>query len=261
MHRTLFGLACFSAAAIMLGGCATQTPVSGKFPAITPRAAQSGQDNGTIVRWGGILIKTIPESKRTCFRVLGLPLADNGHPQRGTGTRDTGRFLACAADFYDPVLYAAHKEITFIGTIQGVRTQAIGKYEYPYPVLDARTVYLWPRIERVRTVVPYYSPYYWRPWGPWWGGPGWWGGAWGYGFWPPAYDHHVPHRHRPPHTKPAPPPLKIVPHPPFHRPIVQPRPPLRSNQMQPPERVEHPYHPPIANPQIDSPHKKTEPPL
>lgn len=247
MYKTLSGLACLAAAAAVLGGCATKTPVSGTFPPITPRAAQGGQDNGTVVRWGGILIKTLPESKQTCFRVLGLPLSNNGRPRRDTATRGTGRFLACAPGFYDPVVYAAHKKITFIGTIQGVRTQTVGKYRYPYPVLDASTVYLWPRVERVRTVPYYYPSYYWGPggpWGPWQGGLGWWWGDPG-DDWPPYYYDHDVH-HRPDHPQPAPqPPPRIEPHPPLHRPIVHPRPPLR---------------PPVTHPKSDRPHPKTEPP-
>lgn len=255
---TLFGFACFSAALVVLGGCATRTPVSGTFPPITPHAAQSGQYNGTVVRWGGILLKTIPKDKQTCFRVLGLPLADNGRPQRDTGTRETGRFLACAAGFYDPALYTARKEITFIGTIQGVRTEAVGDYKYPYPVLEASTVYLWPRVERTRTAPYYYPGYYGGFWGPWWGGPGWWGGVWGYGYWPPYYGHRHPPHHRPPTP---PPPSMGAPRPPLHRPIVSPRPPLRVKQAQPPAQPEHSQPPPAAIPKIDRPHRKTEPPL
>lgn len=254
--KTLFGFACLAAGAIVLGGCATHTPVSGTFPPITPRAAQAGHDKGTVVRWGGILLKTLPGSKRTCFRVLGLPLADNGRPRRDTGTRETGRFLACAAGFYDPALYATHKKITFIGTIQGVRTEAVGGYRYPYPVLDASTVYLWPPVERTRNV-HYYPDYYWGPWGPWWGGPGWWGGVWGYGYWPPYYGHHP----RSPHVKPVPPPPPVrTPHRPLHKPIMSPRPPTQIKQARPTAQPEH-SPAPVTPAKPHRPHRKPEPPL
>lgn len=226
MSRTLPGLCVL---AFALAGCATRTPVSGKFPPITPRAAQGGQYAGATVRWGGVLVDTTPEAGRTCFRVMGLPLDGNGRPQGGTGETQIGRFIACAQGFYDPVLYAAGRRITFVGTITGVKKEAVGGYQYPYPELDARIVYLWPKEAPAPTSV-YYGPYYWGPWGPW--GADWWWSPWGY--WPPAYEHGRDHddrrRKHPPPPSPAPggrrpAPIRSRPLPPGMK--LQPRPPSR----------------------------------
>ncbi|HUX19101.1 MAG TPA: Slp family lipoprotein, partial [Acidithiobacillus sp.] len=131
-------------AAIALGGCATVTPVSGQFPPITPRQAQTGAENGKLVRWGGTLIQAQPKAQETCFTVMALPLRQDGRPYLGQKRSDEGRFIACAPGFYDPVLYAAGRELTFVGTVTGVQVEKIGGYEYPYPNLQTRTVYLWP---------------------------------------------------------------------------------------------------------------------
>lgn len=216
LRKRLIVLAALSAAAVGLGGCATKTPVSGTFPAISPRAAQSDQYVGKTVRWGGVLVETTPKSEKTCFRVMGLPLKDNGRPEKGQGIVESGRFLACASGFYDPVLYAAGREITFVGKVTGVVRESVGKYKYPYPRLAASIVYLWPKTSIARSS-GYYNGYFnmYYGWGPWgWGGPsGWWGYPWG-GF-PPVYlpterDHDRDHdrdqkRDRMPHFRPPPP--------------------------------------------------------
>ena len=164
-------------AAIVLGGCATVTPVSGQFPPITPRQAQTGAENGKLVRWGGILIQAQPKAQETCFTVMALPLHQDGRPYLGRKKSDEGRFIACAPGFYDPALYAAGRELTFVGTVAGVQMEKIGGYEYPYPRLRAGTVYLWPLEVREPATSTVFINGGWGggPWGPWgwWGGPGW----------------------------------------------------------------------------------------
>ncbi|MGC9161388.1 Slp family lipoprotein [Acidithiobacillus sp.] len=165
-----------AAALMALGGCATVTPVSGSYPPITPRQAQSGAENGKLVRWGGTLIQTTPQSSETCFTVMSLPLRHDGRPRLGEEKSELGRFIACAPGFYDPVLYSASREITFVGIVTGVKTEKVGAYDYPYPLLSASTVYLWPVAKPQPAQSTVFVNGGWGPWG-WWGGPGW---GWGY---------------------------------------------------------------------------------
>lgn len=159
---------------LALSACATMSPVAGNFPPITPHQAQSGAENGKLVRWGGELIQAEPEAQQTCFTVLGFPLNSEGRPVLGRQAADVGRFLACAPGFYDPTLYAAGREVTFIGTIQGIVVKKVGGFEYPYPRLSASQVYLWPVPEpeaRMSTVVVsggwgWGWPGYYGPFGP-----------------------------------------------------------------------------------------------
>lgn len=156
-----------------LSACATISPVSGKFPPITPHDAQSGAEQGKLVRWGGTLIATKPEASQTCFEVLSLPLSSSGRPQAGRGEKDLGRFLACAPGFYDPTLYKAGRSITFIGTVSGVTKEKVGGYTYPYPKLEASKVYLWP-LPRPRRDTTYVSAGWGWGYSPfWWGSPYW----------------------------------------------------------------------------------------
>ncbi len=163
---------------LALAGCATVSPVAGKFPPITPRQAQTGGHNGTVVRWGGTLIQTETESSQTCFAVLAFPLNSYGRPQPGQESADNGRFLACAPGFYDPQLYAPGREVTVIGAIQGIAEKKVGGFPYHYPRIAATIVHLWPlqRPEPVHQGVYMNGGLGWP--GYWWGAPGFW--WWGY---------------------------------------------------------------------------------
>lgn len=267
MCRTRLGVSAVAVLAVALAGCATRTPVSGKFPPITPRQAQTRQYRGTTVRWGGILIATTPESGRTCFRVMGLPLAADGRPSGGAGELETGRFIACARGFFDPMLYAAGRQVTFVGTIAGIKIETVGNYRYPYPEIDARIVYLWPKEAPAAPMPAYYGPYYWGPWGPW--GSDWWWNPWNY--WPPAYDRDHRRRRR---TPPPPPPAngKAPPAAAPHRPLpgmkvrVKPpvhlsSPPAHAAPSPPPARPVPKMHPvPVPRPSSGPPPRMHPPP-
>lgn len=202
MNRMLLGVAVAALFLLGLSACATRTPVSGHFPSILPRQAQHDQYIGRRVRWGGVLLQTTPRAKQTCFRVMGLPLDRAGRPEVGPHETEVGRFIACAPGFYDPALYAVGREITFIGTIEAVKTEKVGDYKYPYPMLAANVAYMWPKAApAVRSQPYYYDMYYWGPWG-WWGSDWWWG-PWG--LTPPLpYDRNPDTRRRPPPPPPMP---------------------------------------------------------
>ncbi len=154
----------------MLAGCATFTPVAGQYPPITPKDSQSGAYHGSLVRWGGTIIATQPKKNETCFLVLSLPLRRDGHPVVGGGVSDLGRFAACAPGFYDPARYLPGREVTFVGRIVGIVHHKVGKYDYPYPKIEAGEVYLWPlppRVVRQRVLVDAEFAYDWPWWGPW----------------------------------------------------------------------------------------------
>lgn len=191
---------------LALGACATTpSPLSGKFSSVTPREAQSGHDQGEPVRWGGVIVTTEPGKTETCFRMLATPLGRTGKPAKATQSNFQGRFLACAKGYYEPELYARGRRVTFVGTIDGLTHEKIGKYDYPYPRIQATVVYLWPR----EVVHPQTNVYYMNGWwGPY-GGFNWWP-WWGYSTWgaPPPYyrypDPDPPHKsHSPSNSNPV----------------------------------------------------------
>ena len=168
-------LAFVTVGALALGACATiPKPLEGTYAQVSPKAASSGASNQAQVRWGGQIIRTEPENGQTCFYMLSYPLDSVARPRPSQPSE--GRFVACHSGFYDPAIFTSGREMTFTGTLHGVVTEKVGKYDYPYPRLEARTVYLWP--ERPR-YVPYRDPFY-DPWGPW--------PYWGPGYWGPYYN-------------------------------------------------------------------------
>lgn len=158
---------------LALGACATPPAVlsGGAFSEVTVEEAQARDLTGQRVRWGGSIVATEPGKNETCFEVVSRPLDREARPRRTDQT--AGRFLACAAGFFDPAVYAADREISVVGTLQASTVRKIGEYEYRYPHVAAEHVFLWPKRKTVQ-VYDYYGPWadpfwypIWRPW-PYW---------------------------------------------------------------------------------------------
>jgi outer membrane lipoprotein len=154
----------FVAMVLALSACAmipSELTSGGPFAATTPLQAQSGSHEGERVRWGGVIIRATAESNQTCFEIMGLSLDSDAAPE--ANDQSLGRFIACAKGFYDPALYAAGREITFTGRIEGTEQRKIGEYLYSFPRLSVDAVHLWPKRRNI-VYVPYYDPF----WDPFW---------------------------------------------------------------------------------------------
>jgi len=153
---------------VVLAACASipaELTTGGPFSPTTPLAAQSGEHNDEQVRWGGIIIETTPLPEQTCFEMMGVPLESNAEPVRDE--QILGRFIACAAGFYEPTLYGAGRRVTFTGRINGTEKQKVGEYDYNFPRLEVSALHLWPK-QADLVYVPYYDPL-WDPfWDPYW---------------------------------------------------------------------------------------------
>jgi outer membrane lipoprotein len=157
----------------LLGACVTvPAPLAGQFSPVQPEESAAKETPGAAVRWGGRIVDVHTEKLYTCFEIVGVPLDSSTRPREVD--ESTGRFLACRNGFYEPEVFAAGRELTISGHIDGYETRKIGEYEYRYPRVAADVVYLWP--ERVE----YDHYHHYDPWG--WGwGPGWgWGGRYGW---------------------------------------------------------------------------------
>lgn len=165
-------------ATLALSACATAPkPLQGQFSLVSPRDSVATQQVGTPVRWGGRIIETKPGQGETCFQMISRPLNGSGRPTTTSSDASDGRFIACRSGFYDPAVFEAGRDVTFIGKIDGYASTRIGDYDYRLPKLAADVIYLWPEQRQV-DVVPY--PY--GPWGPGAYGP-YWGGYRGWGWW------------------------------------------------------------------------------
>ncbi len=137
------------ACALVLYGCVTPAPISGHFENITPSQAQNKELVGKIVRFGGSIISTIPKKNdTTCFVVLGLKLNSWGEPYSIAPSNFVGRFIACAKGYYDPEIYQKGRKITFVGQIAGIKQEKVGGFTYNYPLINVKSLYLWPKQEK-----------------------------------------------------------------------------------------------------------------
>jgi outer membrane lipoprotein len=137
------------------------------FQAITPQQAARQVSHGERVRWGGDIVKVVPQADSTCFEILSRELSADARPR--ARSHSSGRFIACGKGFYDPEVYKNGRDITVTGMLDGVQQHKIGEYDYTYATVDADNIYLWP--ERTRNDDRYPWPGYYDPfWGPYWGG-------------------------------------------------------------------------------------------
>lgn len=162
----------FLAACVALAACATAPkPLQGTFTNVSPRDMTAGvQIVAQQVRWGGSIVETTPHADSTCMQLISRSLNASARPSNDNPDATGGRFVACHAGFYDPVVFAPGREVTVVGTLAGTTTTTIGEYDYKLPKVNASVIYLWPEVKEAHVVYPY--PYY-GP-SPYWGYRGWW---------------------------------------------------------------------------------------
>ncbi|MBN2299007.1 MAG: Slp family lipoprotein [Deltaproteobacteria bacterium] len=120
---------------------------------------------GSTVIWAGIIIETKNLSGHTIIEVLHRPADYQDRPR--TVDVSEGRFLARKQGFLDPAVYSPGREVTIAGTVEGIMTSAIGEYEYTYPVITVKEIYLWSvEPEKVYNYLHYpsYYHYQWQYW-------------------------------------------------------------------------------------------------
>ena len=151
----------------MLAGCASVPEVLRGGPEKGPDPTQvrttPKQYAGMTVRWGGVIVDVENGPAQSLVQVVSRPLSTNARPLETDQT--WGRFVARITGFIDPVDYAAGREITVVGVLEGTEQRNIDAYPYSYPVVRATGYYLWPlRLPPVPDPF-YYSPFY-SPWYP-----------------------------------------------------------------------------------------------
>jgi len=130
---------------------------------LTFQVAQKDPDRyiGKTVLWGGVITEITNKQNETDLNVRQAELDIEKRPKNLD--RSAGRFIIRYAGFLDPAIYQAGREITVAGEVVGKEVLPLEKIQYSYPVILAKEIHLWERLQPVR---PYY-PYYWDPfWGP-----------------------------------------------------------------------------------------------
>jgi outer membrane lipoprotein len=131
---------------------------------------------GKTVLWGGVIVKTTNRQEETILEVRQSELDMEKRPKNLDSS--AGRFIVRQAGFLDPVIYKQGREITIAGEIAGKETLPLGGIQYTYPVILAKEIRLWEKIDPRRYPYPYWdSPFFWGPYGyPYWRyrSPYWW---------------------------------------------------------------------------------------
>ncbi|NWF55574.1 MAG: Slp family lipoprotein [Syntrophaceae bacterium] len=119
---------------------------------------------GKMVLWGGVIVKTTNRQDETILEVRQAELDIEKRPKNPDSS--AGRFIVRHAGFLDPVIYKEGREITVAGEITGKETLPLGGIQYGYPVIRAKEIHLWEKIDPRYDRYPYwdYPPY----WGPYW---------------------------------------------------------------------------------------------
>lgn len=153
----------------VLAGCATRIPKTVREPAPGELSLAAVRQNvavhqGQRIRWGGTIAMVENRKTQTWIEVVGRELDGSGRPRETD--RSEGRFVALAQGFLDPAVYAAGRQVTVTGTVEGETSRPIGEYAYKYPIVMADLVYLWGPLPKPRRDY-YYDPFWPYPWDPW----------------------------------------------------------------------------------------------
>ena len=126
---------------------------------------------GKTILWGGVIIETINRPGETLIKVRETELDYEKRPTNMD--RSAGRFLAQAQGFLDPAIYAEGREITVAGELAGTKVLPLAQTQYSYPLVLAKEIRLWEKLQQIGPYDPYYWPYWGSPYGwypyPFWG--------------------------------------------------------------------------------------------
>jgi outer membrane lipoprotein len=119
---------------------------------------------GKTVLWGGVIIETKNKQGETTLQIRQTELDIEKRPKNLDSS--AGRFMVRYAGFLDPAIYQAGREITVGGEVAGEEILPLGGIQYAYPVVLAKEIHLWEKIDPRSYYYPYgyYPPY----WGPYW---------------------------------------------------------------------------------------------
>jgi len=153
---------------LLLTACASNIPyeiqrdITERKITINAARAQIERYQGQNVRWGGTIVKVENRENESWIEVVGKPLGYYGRPDESD--RSLGRFLVRIEGFVDPAIYREDRDLTIFGTLEGRVTGRIDEHAYSYPLVRAKSYYLWTEYY-ARTRYPYryyYYPYHYR---------------------------------------------------------------------------------------------------
>ena len=97
---------------------------------------------GKLLLFGGTIVDTKNLKEGTRIEVLQRPLDGEARPE--LTDRTDGRFLILTRQFLDGAVYHQGRMITVIGETMAPQVLPLNEIEYRYPVLEAKSLHLWP---------------------------------------------------------------------------------------------------------------------
>lgn len=129
----------------LMTGCAT--PVFQSIEntiAIAPVDVQqaAGNFDGAEILWGGRIVAIENLESSTRVQVIAFPL--NRAQQPAPEASSIGRFVFVVPGFVEPLDYAPGRHLTVQGVISGIWHGQANDQDYPFPVVQASAVNIWP---------------------------------------------------------------------------------------------------------------------
>lgn len=163
---------------VVATGCATEDVLESGSPHITYAQVKASPEPylGQTITLGGKVLDAKRLKDRTRIEILQLPLASSLKPTLDL-SKSQGRFVATKAEFLDPATVPSGTFVTITGAVAGSVILPLDEMDYTYPVVEIKTLRVWPKEEeppRIRPYIgpsPYWGPYwspYWRPWPYYW---------------------------------------------------------------------------------------------
>ena len=132
---------------VALSACATTPPFSEETlhavnRDLTPEQAVKEDARDVQVLWGGVIIKAANTADHTDLTVLYYPLDNSQRPD--LDGKPQNRFLVRFPGYLEIVVYSPGREVTILGSLQGVEEGKVGDAQYSFPVVKTDKVHLWP---------------------------------------------------------------------------------------------------------------------
>ncbi len=159
----------FLATSLLIGGCMNYDVIPESMDhqidrsvAFTDLKRDPEMHKGKTLVLGGVVLRAKNLKDGTQIEVLQLPLDRSDRPDAPLEASQ-GRFMVLDPEHHDPAVLK-DRRITLAGEVIGKKVETIDEFEYPFPYLSARFIYIWPE-RRGYAYAPsyYYPPYYYPP--------------------------------------------------------------------------------------------------
>lgn len=170
MRLSPMGLGSLALAAF-LAGCASGGVVPAALQAqldktLTFPLLRESPDSyrGHLLVLGGEVLSAKRLKDGTRIEVLEIPLDSSLQPGLDR-TTSQGRFFAVQKEFLDPATIPPGTRLTLVGEVTGALADKLDETDYTYPVMEIKSLKVWPRGDTLSHVPYYYYPpsFYWRP--------------------------------------------------------------------------------------------------